>query len=400
MKILVINAGSSSLKYRLFDMDGEKVLAKGICERISMDGAVLKHEPAGGERIVLRRDMPSHNEAAELVLDMLVDKKLGVIKDVSEIAAVGHRILHGGEDFKESVIVDEEVMAKCRKNIELGPLHMPGNISCVDACRRIMPDVPHVLVFDTTFHSTMPPKAYMYAIPYELYEKYKVRKYGFHGTSHQYIAGEAARLFGKGKRFIICHLGSGSSISAVKDGVCLDTTMGFTPLEGLMMGTRSGNIDPAAIGYLGRKLGKSLDEMVSFLNKECGLLGVSGVSNDNRDVTKAMFEGNPRAKLAMDMHEYQIVKFIGSYVAVLGGVDAIIFTGGIGENSAETREAVLKALSFIGIDFDEDANRNAERGTYKIITKPGSKVISAIIPTDEEVIIARETDRLAKGVLR
>lgn len=399
MKILVINAGSSSLKYQLFDMTNEEVLAKGICERITMPHSVLKHTVTGKEKVVIESDMPTHKEAMELVLKTLVDKKIGVIDSVAEISAVGHRVLHSGEDFKCSVVVDDEVIAKCKKNIELGPLHMPGNISCVEACREVMPHAPMVLVFDTTFHSTMPPKAFMYAIPYELYDKYKVRKYGFHGTSHKYITGEARKWLGGDKRLIICHLGNGSSLSAVKDGKCMDTTMGFTPLEGLMMGTRSGDIDPAAVEFIGQKIGKNMSEMVQFLNKECGMLGISGISSDSRDITVAAKEGNKRALLTQQMLSYRIKKYIGAFAAVLGGVDAIIFTGGIGEHSAETRAYAMEGLEYLGVDFDFEVNKNPAKTNISMLSKPSSKVKVAIIPTDEEVVIARETmDLTAKLV--
>ena len=296
MKILIINAGSSSLKYQLIDMDGEKLLLKGICERITMKGGSLTQKTADGKSFTVKSDMPTHKEAIELVLKALVDKEAGAISSVSEIGAVGHRVLHSGEDFKTSVVVDDEVVRICEKNAELGPLHMPGNIACIKSCMEVMPGVPMVAVFDTTFHSTMPPKAYMYGIPYAVYDKYKVRKYGFHGTSHKFVSGEAAKFLGSEKgRIIVCHLGNGSSISAVKDGKCIDTSMGFTPLEGLIMGTRSGDIDPAAVEFMRVKLGKTAEDMVQFLNKECGMLGISELDSDMRVLEKAIDEGNEKA---------------------------------------------------------------------------------------------------------
>ncbi len=399
MKILVINAGSSSLKYQLMDMTTEAVMAKGVCERITMQGSKMTHQ-ANGVKTVIESPMPTHTEAMELVLKALVDEKIGVIKSVAEISAVGHRILHSGEDFNCSVVVDEDAIAKCKKNIELGPLHMPGNISCVESCMKVMPGVPMVMVFDTTFHATMPAKAYMYGIRYEDYEKYHVRKYGFHGTSHKYLAGEAKKWLGGDKKLIICHLGNGSSLSAVKDGKCIDTTMGFTPLEGLLMGTRSGDIDPAAVAFLGNKLGKNNDEMVQYLNKECGLLGISGYSSDSRDITAGVKEGNPRAILAQEMLAYRIKKYIGAFAAALDGVDAIIFSGGIGEHGPEVRELIMKDMDYLGIEFDNDLNWNAPSADVVVLTKPTSKVKVAVIPTNEELVIARETRDLTVNLIK
>lgn len=394
MKILVINAGSSSLKYQLIDMQDEAVIAKGICERITMEHSLLTQTATGKEKFVIESPMPTHKEAMELVLKALVDEKAGAIKSVSEIGAVGHRVLHSGEDFKCSVVVTDEVLQKCKKNIDLGPLHMPGNISCVESCQAVMPGVPMALVFDTTFHSTMPPKAFLYGVPYEDYQNYKVRKYGFHGTSHKYIASEAKKWLGEDKKIIICHLGNGSSLSAVKDGKCVDTTMGFTPLEGVMMGTRSGDIDPAAIEYLGKKLGKNMSEMVDYLNKKSGMLGISGFSSDCRDLTSAAEEGNERANLALEMTAYRIKKYVGAFAAVLGGVDAVIFTGGIGEHSPLIRGQVMENMEYLGIDFDFVKNENPDKSEVSILTKPNSKVSVAIIPTNEELVIARETQFL------
>ena len=328
-----------------------------------------------------------------MVLDALVSKDCGVIKSMDEISAVGHRVLHSGEDFHSSVVITDEVIKICEKNAELGPLHMPGNIACIKSCREVMKDVPMVAVFDTTFHATMPPKAYMYGIPYDVYEQYKVRKYGFHGTSHKFVSEETAKILGKKDcKLIICHLGNGSSISAVKNGQCQDTSMGFTPLEGLVMGTRSGDIDPAAVDYMRVKVGLKPEEVVDYLNKKCGMLGISGLSSDCRDLTEAAEKGNERAKLALEMVAYRVKKYVGSYAAVLGGVDAIVFTGGIGEHSELIRELVMTDMEYLGVEFDNDANwKNAE-----VLSKPSSKVKVLIVPTNEELSIARETKSLVE----
>lgn len=392
MKILVINAGSSSLKYQLIDMQNESVISKGLCERIGIEGSVLKHK-ANGQEYVFKQDMPDHTAAIKMVLDALVSKDCGVIKSMDEISAVGHRVLHSGEDFHSSVVITDEVIKICEKNAELGPLHMPGNIACIKSCREVMKDVPMVAVFDTTFHATMPPKAYMYGIPYDVYEQYKVRKYGFHGTSHKFVSEETAKILGKKDcKLIICHLGNGSSISAVKNGQCQDTSMGFTPLEGLVMGTRSGDIDPAAVDYIRVKVGLKPEEVVDYLNKKCGMLGISGLSSDCRDLTEAAEKGNERAKLALEMVAYRVKKYVGSYAAVLGGVDAIVFTGGIGEHSELIRELVMTDMEYLGVEFDNDANwKNAE-----VLSKPSSKVKVLIVPTNEELSIARETKSLVE----
>ena len=392
MKILVINAGSSSLKYQLIDMQNESVISKGLCERIGIEGSVLKHK-ANGQEYVFKQDMPDHTAAIKMVLDALVSKDCGVIKSMDEISAVGHRVLHSGEDFHSSVVITDEVIKICEKNAELGPLHMPGNIACIKSCREVMKDVPMVAVFDTTFHATMPPKAYMYGIPYDVYEQYKVRKYGFHGTSHKFVSEETAKILGKkDSKLIICHLGNGSSISAVKNGQCQDTSMGFTPLEGLVMGTRSGDIDPAAVDYMRVKVGLKPEEVVDYLNKKCGMLGISGLSSDCRDLTEAAEKGNERAKLALEMVAYRVKKYVGSYAAVLGGVDAIVFTGGIGEHSELIRELVMTDMEYLGVEFDNDANwKNAE-----VLSKPSSKVKVLIVPTNEELSIARETKSLVE----
>lgn len=395
MKILVINAGSSSLKYQLINMEDESVVLKGLCERITFPGSVLTQKTFDGREIVIKQDMPTHKEAMQLVLKAMMDKEKGALKSVDEISAVGHRVLHSGEDFKTSVVIDDEVIKICEKNAELGPLHMPGNIACIKSCRAVMPGVPMVAVFDTTFHSTMPQKAYMYGIPYEVYEQFKIRKYGFHGTSHKFVSEETIKyLNNPAAKIIVCHLGNGSSVSAVKEGKCQDTSMGFTPLEGLVMGTRSGDIDPAAVDYLRVKLNLKPDEVVNYLNKKCGMLGISGFSSDMRDCTEAAIAGNERAKLALEMVAYRVKKYVGSYIAVLGGVDAIVFTGGIGEHSFRVRKLVMENMEFCGAEFDEKKNEEYSSGVGEI-NKDGSKVKILVLPTNEELSIARETKTLA-----
>lgn len=374
MKILVVNAGSSSLKYQLIEMDNESVLAKGVCERIGQQGSVLVHR-GKGEEVRIQGAMPTHSEAIKMVLDALVDKNYGVISDMKEIAAVGHRVLHGGVIFKESALVTDETLKQIESNIDLGPLHMPPNIMGIKACRAAMPHAPQVAVFDTTFHATMPDYAYMYAIPYDDYKDFKIRKYGFHGTSHLFVSGEAAKLMErKDFKLVVCHLGNGASVSAVKDGKCVDTSMGLTPLEGLVMGTRSGDIDPAVIEYLMDKKGMDIHEATNYLNKKSGVLGVSGVSSDFRDLVAAMNDGNDRARLAIDMFSYRVKKYIGSYAAAMGGLDCVAFTGGIGEHTEIVREKVMNGLEFLGIDFDYDKNNNVPRGEITLLTKPASKV--------------------------
>ena len=395
MKILVINAGSSSLKYQLIDMENESVICKGLCERITFSGSQLTQKTFDGRQTLIKQDMPSHKEAMELVLKAMLDPENGAIKSADEIKGVGHRILHSGEDFKNSVVIDDEVIRICEKNAELGPLHMPGEIACIKSCMEVMKGVPMVAVFDTTFHSSMPPKAFMYAIPYEVYDEYKIRKYGFHGTSHKFVSEEAGKYLGnKNAKMIICHLGNGSSVSAVKDGKCQDTSMGFTPLEGLVMGTRSGDIDPAAVDYMRVKLGLKDDEVVDFLNKKCGMLGISGKSSDMRDCTALMRSGDERGKLAVEMVAYRVKKYIGSYLAVLNGADAIVFTGGIGENAGHVREMVMKDMDFSGAIFDKERN-DAYSGGIAEINTPDSKVKILVLPTNEELSIARETKALA-----
>lgn len=390
MNILVINAGSSSLKYQLIDIDTEKPLLKGICERITFAKGSLTQKTADGRELKISQDMPTHKEAMELVLKAMLDPKYGVIKSVDEISAVGHRVLHSGEDFHSSVVIDDEVIKICEKNVDLGPLHMPGNIACIKSCREVMKGVPMVAVFDTTFHSTMPQKAFMYGIPYNVYEKYKVRKYGFHGTSHKFVSEEAAKIVGTDSKIIICHLGNGSSVSAVKNGKCMDTSMGFTPLEGLVMGTRSGDIDPAAVDYMRVKLYIPADDVVNFLNKKCGMLGISEYSSDCRDLTAKAEEGDQKAKLALEMVAYSVKKYIGSYAAVLNGVDAIVFTGGIGEHSPLIRGLVMQDMDYLGVDFSEEKNKSYSDGIGEI-SNEGSKCKVLILPTNEELSIARET---------
>ncbi len=395
MKILVVNAGSSSLKYQLIEMDNESVLAKGVCERIGQENAVLVHK--GSKEVRIEKPMPTHKEAMQLVLAALVDKEYGVIGSMEEIAAVGHRVLHSGEDFKESVLIkDDEVLKRIEGNIELGPLHMPANVMGIKACKEVMPWAPQVAVFDTTFHSTMPDYAYMYAIRYEDYKKYKIRKYGFHGTSHLYITGEARKIMGadKCRRLVVCHLGNGASVSAVKNGKCIDTSMGLTPLEGLVMGTRSGDLDPAVLEFMMDKTGMNIHEMLNYLNKKSGVDGISGVGSDFRDLVKAYDEGNDRARLAIDMFSYRVKKYIGAYAAALNGLDCIVFTGGIGEHTEIVREKVMKDMEYLGVDFDFEKNNHVGRGNVTELSKPDSKVKVYIIPTNEELVIARETLRL------
>ncbi len=396
MKILVINAGSSSLKYQLINMEDESVVLKGVCERITFNGGILTQKTFDDRKLVIEQDMPTHKEAMELVLKAMLDKENGALNSVDEISAVGHRVLHSAEDFHESVVIDDEVIRICEKNAVFGPLHMPGNIACIKSCREVMKGVPMVAVFDTTFHSTMPAKAYMYGIPYEVYDEYKIRKYGFHGTSHKFVSEETIKILNKkDSKIIVCHLGNGSSISAVKDGKCQDTSMGFTPLEGLVMGTRSGDIDPAAVDYLREKLNLKPEEVVNYLNKKCGILGVSGISSDLRDLETAVKEGSDRALLALEMLAYRVKKYVGSYIAVLGGVDAIVFTGGIGEHSPRIRRLVMEGMEFCGAKFDEDKNLSYDSGIAYLNTED-SKVKIMVLPTNEELSIARETKNLTQ----
>ena len=396
MKILVINCGSSSLKYQFIDMENEEVIAKGLAERIGIDGSVLNHQPKGFDKVKIERSMPTHKEAMQTVVDALRDKDYGVIKDMGEITAVGHRVVHAGEKFAYSVLLNEEVMDALKECISLAPLHNPPNIMGIEACRQIMPDVPMVGVFDTAFHQTMPKQSYIYPIPYEYYEKYRIRRYGFHGTSHKYVAERAAAMLGKPieeLKIITCHLGNGASITAVKNGISVDTSMGFTPLEGLAMGTRSGNIDAAIIKFLMEKENISIAKADEILNKKSGVLGISGVSSDFRDIEEAANKGNERAQLALDVYAHYVKKFIGAYAAVMNGVDAIVFTAGLGENSASMRSSICKDMSYLGVELDE--TKNNVRGKETDVSKDGSKVRVLLIPTNEELVIARDTAELA-----
>jgi acetate kinase len=397
MKILVINAGSSSLKYQLIEMVTQQVEAKGAVERIGIEGSNLTHKPGEGDKVVISQPIPNHKVAIQLVLDALTDKTHGVIKSMDEICAVGHRVVHGAEQFTQSVVITDEVVAAIKECIELAPLHNPANLMGIEACRSIMPNVPMVAVFDTAFHQTMPKKAYLYGLSYEAYSKYRVRRYGFHGTSHKYVANRYAELVGKDikdLKIITCHLGNGSSITAVDGGKSVDTTMGFTPLEGVVMGTRSGDIDPAIVPHLMNKMNMSLDQAITYLNKECGVYGISGVSSDFRDLHAAANDGNDRAEIALQVFCYRIRKFIGSYAAAMGGVDAIVFTAGIGENDPLIRQWSIDGLGFIGAAIDNQANN--VRGKEQRISAADSRVDIWCVPTNEELAIAKETYTLCK----
>ncbi|HUM24058.1 MAG TPA: acetate kinase [Saccharofermentans sp.] len=397
MNILVINCGSSSCKFQLFNIDTGDILAKGICERIGIDGK-LTYKPANKADYVSKEPMPDHKVAVKMVLDALVDKEHGVLNDISEIAAVGHRVLHAGKYYSESVIINDDVKRVIKDCFPLGPLHNPANLIGIEACEAVLPEgTPQVAVFDTAFHQTMPPKAYMYALPYEYYEKYSIRRYGFHGTSHRYVSKRAAAFLGKNLKdlkVITCHLGNGSSFAAVKNGKCVDTSMGLTPLAGICMGTRCGDIDPAIVPIIMEKEGLTASQVDDLMNKKSGVQGLSGVSSDFRDLSKAAKEGNERAALALEMFEYQAKKIIGSYAAAMGGVDVIVFTAGIGENSDYIREAVCEDMEFFGIEIDKKVNDGNRKES--IISKPSSKVTVVVIPTNEELAIAKETEALVK----
>ncbi len=396
MKVLVINSGSSSLKYQLIDMETESVIAKGGCERIGIDGSKLVHK-AKGKETVKEKDMPNHNVAVEMVLEALTDKEIGVISSMNDIDAVGHRVVASGEAFRKPTLVDDEAMKKMEEIKDLAPLHNPAAIVGVNACRAAMPNAPMVLVFDTSFHFTMPKHAYMYAIDYNDYEKYAVRRYGAHGTSHKFVSQEAAKYLGKKPeevKIITCHLGNGSSITAVNGGKCVDTSMGFTPLAGVPMGTRSGDIDYSLVEYLAQKKGMSFAEMLNYLNKKSGVAGISGVSSDFRDLTAASEAGNERATLALDMFSYSCKKYVGAYAAAMNGVDCIVFTAGIGENTECVRSAICKDMEYLGLSIDEEKNNSKNNGSIRDITGEGSKVKVLIIPTNEELVIARETVEL------
>ena len=392
MKILVLNCGSSSIKYKLFDMDSKEVIAQGGIEKIGLKGSFLKLTMPNGEKKVLEKDIPEHTVGVEFILNTLVSPEYGAIKSLDEIDAVGHRMVHGGERFSKSVLLDKEVLEAFVACNDLAPLHNPANLKGVNAVSAILPNIPQVGVFDTAFHQTMPDYAYLYAVPYELYEKYGVRRYGFHGTSHRYVSQRVCEYLGikaEGLRLITCHIGNGGSIAAIKDGKCIDTTMGLTPLEGLMMGTRSGDIDAGAVTFIMDKEGLTTTGVSNLLNKKSGVLGISGVSSDMRELEAAVAEGNPKAILAENMYFYRIKKYIGAYAAALGGVDVILFTGGVGENQASCRAGVCEGLEFMGVKID--AEKNKVRGEEAIISSDDSKVKVVVIPTDEELLIASDT---------
>ena len=396
MKILVINCGSSSLKYQLFDMDHESVLAKGLVERIGIDGSQIKHTKTGLETLVQQTPIPDHKVAIKLVLDTLLGSSHGVLTSLDELSAVGHRVVHGGEDFASSVKIDAKVLEAVKRCVPLAPLHNPANIMGIEAVLEVLPNVPQVGVFDTAFHQTMPQHAFMYGVPYGYYEKYKVRRYGFHGTSHYFVSRRAAEMLGQPiekLKIITCHLGNGSSITAVDGGKSVDTSMGFTPLAGVLMGTRSGDVDPALLPFIAKTEKMGMDEIDMLLNKKSGLLGISGTSSDLRDVEDAALKGDKRAQLAVNMLNYDIKKFVGAYAAAMGGVDVLVFTAGVGENSIPTRAAVCEGLEFLGIKIDPE--KNAVRGKEADISAADSRVRVLVIPTNEELMIARDTKRLA-----
>jgi len=397
MKILVINAGSSSLKYQFIDMDNLAVIAKGLCERIGIDGSRLKHTPAGKDTVMIENPMKDHTDAIEMVISALTNEEYGVIKSMDEISAVGHRVVHGGEAFSESVIIDEMVKKSIEDCIDLAPLHNPPNLTGINACEKVIPGAPQVAVFDTAFHQTMPKEAYLYALPYEYYEKHKIRRYGFHGTSHKYVSAQAAKLLGKPLselKLITLHLGNGSSIAAIKNGKVIDTSMGFTPLAGLVMGTRCGDIDPAIVTFIQEKEGLSFKEANDVLNKKSGVLGVSEMSSDFRDL-EAAADKDEKAALALEMFNYSVKKFIGQYIAAMNGVDAIVFTAGIGENNVAMRSLLCKELSFFGLKIDEEKNK--QRGVDIDVSAPDATVKTLVIPTNEELMIALDTQRLVEG---
>lgn len=399
MKVLVLNCGSSSLKYQLFNMNDETVLAKGLVQRIGIKDPYLEHKPQDGNKITINAEIPDHKTAIQLVIDALLDNEHGVINDMSEINAVGHRVVHGGEDFAGSVQITDEVIKALEANIELAPLHNPPNIVGIKSCEKLMPNVPQVGVFDTAFHQTMEDFAYLYPIPYKYYEKYGVRRYGFHGTSHRYVSKRVCQIIGipyEEAKIITCHLGNGSSVAAIKNGHSVDTSMGFTPLEGLMMGTRCGDLDPAIIPFLMNKEGLTSEEIDKILNKQSGFLGVSGISNDSRDLENAASEGNKQAEVALQMFNYRVKKYIGAYAAAMGGVDVIVFTAGIGENSKKTRAGILADLEFLGCKLDSE--RNDVRGKEAMISTDDSTVKAFIIPTNEELVIAQDTKEIVDNL--
>ena len=399
MKILVVNAGSSSLKYQLLDMSNDKLLAKGNCEKIGLSDPIISYKHDGKEEIF--EGAKNHEEAIKKVLNILIDKNIGVIKSFDEIGAIGHRVVMGGWIFKESTLIDDEVIDQIDKLAEMAPLHNPAHVLCMRACKKVMPNIPQVAIFDTSFHSTMPEKAYMYAIKYEDYEKFHVRRYGAHGTSHRFVTQELAKVLGKDVskvNAITCHLGNGSSITAIKNGQSVDTSMGLTPLQGVVMGTRSGDIDPTVVQFLCSHKNQSVDQVLNYLNKECGLLGISGISSDHREVSQSAEKGNKRAQLALDLLAYSVKKYIGMYMAILNGAEAIVFTGGIGENSFEAREQILEDMEYLGIVIDKKKNANFKRGQIELISSPESKVKVYVIPTNEELMMARDTLRIVKNI--
>ena len=395
MNVLIINAGSSSLKYQLMNPETGEVSAKGLCERIGIDGR-LNHSKTGCDKVVKDIPMPTHSEAIAATLEILQDAEVGVIKSVDEIDAVGHRVLHGGMEFFASCIIDDEVIKAIKKCIPLGPLHNPANLMGIEACQSVMPNTPQVAVFDTAFHMTMPPKAYRYAIPTEYYTNDSIRRYGFHGTSHKYVAKRTAELVGKKEfKMVNCHLGNGSSMAAIKDGKCMDTTMGLSPLAGVPMGTRSGDIDPCVVQFICNKYGMSADECLNMLNKKSGMLGMSGVSSDFRDLENGAKAGNADCQLALDKFAYEVAKYVGAYAAALNGIDVITFTAGVGENGVSTRKAICEYLTFMGVEIDDELNNN--RGKEMVISTPNSKVQVWIVPTNEELMIAQDTAELVNA---
>ncbi len=396
MKVLVLNCGSSSIKYKLFETDTKAVLAQGGIEKIGLKGSFLKLTLPSGEKVVLEKDIPEHTVGIEFILDTLVSKEYGCIASLQEINAVGHRVVHGGEKFNQSVLIDKAVKAKIIECIDIAPLHNPANLKGIDAVEKILPNVPQVAVFDTAFHQTMPQYAYMYALPYELYEKYGIRRYGFHGTSHRYVSRRACEFLNlpyEQQRIITCHVGNGGSITAIKDGKSVDTSMGLTPVEGLMMGTRCGDVDAGALVFIQEKEGLDDKGISTLINKKSGVLGISGVSSDMREIESAIAQGNEKAKLALTMYEYRIAKYVGAYAAVLNGVDVIVFTGGVGENQAVTREAVCNQLGFMGVEIDKELNKKSH-GVEVELSTPASKVRVVVIPTDEELMIALDTQNI------
>ncbi|MBO5909309.1 MAG: acetate kinase [Clostridia bacterium] len=401
MKVLVVNAGSSSLKYQLFDTEKSTVLAKGNCERIGIDGSRIIHKTVGKDEYIKETALPDHSAAMKLVVDTMLDSAVGCIASVDEIEAIGHRVVHGGPFFTESVLVTDEVMSVLEKCVSYAPLHTPAHIMGIKGCKAAMPKTPEVLVFDTAFHQTMPKEAFMYGVSYDMYEDYGVRRYGAHGTSHRYVSGEMIGIMGgkaEGTKIVTCHIGNGSSISAVKDGMCIDTSMGFTPLDGVIMGTRCGSIDPAIVPFIMEKKGFTPAEVDNYMNKKCGFAGISGVGSDSRDVEKAMNEGNERAKLTLDMLSYQIKRYIGSYSAAMGGLDAIVFTAGIGEHAPYIRNKATEGLEYLGVKLDEERNSFGHSGTPVKLSADDSKVLVYMIPTNEELLIARDTEAIVKAL--